>query len=81
MSKQTDGRRPRTHLTKAQVRDIVSDLVSQQVESWAGSGVSSFVVRVVSDHGRTPTDGEKDMFLEALAKVISGLKRKVQQPS
>jgi len=77
----TTVRRQRTHLTKAQIAEIANSLVLNKIEAFAGTAVSSFMVRVHTDHGRTPTEGERDMFLEALSKIIGSLaKKKTKRP-
>jgi voltage-gated potassium channel Kch len=71
-------KRTRTQLTKTVIRKIANDVVAQQVESGISAARDLFVVKVLQETDRTPTEGEIDSFMKEISDIATALKKRVR---
>jgi len=71
------ARRKNMRLTKGEAKDMALDLVANALEgTFAESMTASFIMRMHRTKKRAPSDGERDMFLGEISKVVERLKRR-----
>jgi len=72
-------RRENARMTKAQAKSMALEAVANALEgTFASSAVEGFTVRVLREKKRAPTEGERNLFLGEVAKIVEGLRGRVK---
>lgn len=74
------ARRKNLRLTKGEAKSMALDLAANALEStFAQSMTETFIVRMQREKRRAPSDGERDMFLGEISKIVGGLKKRAKR--
>jgi len=72
-------RRASMKLSKGEAKSMALEAISNALEgTLASSLVEGFTVRMLREHKRAPTEGERNTFLEQVARVSEGLRGRVK---